>query len=111
MKATLEKMPTGKKKVLPGAFDPDFWRDRFPSEPYTVDTDRFEDYEPAYRLGYNLQSVIGDFDLHEPDIRERWESAKGNSRLSWDVAKEAVRSAWMDNSTMPRDESNPSSSD
>ncbi len=111
MKATLEKMPPGEKTVSPGAFDSDFWRDRFPSEPYTVDTDRFEDYEPAYRLGYELRSNIGDFDLHEPDIQERWDSVKGNSRLSWEVARDAVRSAWMDNTTMPHQEVDPSSSD
>jgi hypothetical protein len=76
-----------------------------------VDSDQFEDYEPAYRLGFSLRGMIGDFDLHEPDIRERWESEKGSSRLGWDRAKDAVRSAWEDNSSLVKMETDPSASD
>lgn len=111
MKATLEKNFSGNPPASPDIFDAGFWRDRFPSEPYTVDSDNFEDYEPAYRLGYSLRGTIGDFDLHEADIRERWDTAKGHSRLDWNRAKDAVRSAWEDNTTTPHMESDPSASD
>ncbi|HWB03456.1 MAG TPA: hypothetical protein VG796_10560 [Verrucomicrobiales bacterium] len=111
MKTLLEKKRPQKTSGTSGTFDPEFWRDRFPSEPYTVDSDNFEDYEPAYRLGYDLRGVIGDFDLHEDDIHARWDSAKGKSRLDWDRVKDAVRSAWEDNTTVPRTETDPSSAD
>jgi hypothetical protein len=111
MKATLEKTRSGKSPSSPDAFDAGFWRNRFPSEPYAVDTDSFEDYEPAYRLGHSLRDTIGDFDLHEADIRERWHASKGGSRLSWERAKDAVRSAWEDNTSMPHVEGDPSASD
>jgi len=111
MKTTLEKKPGSKKASSPDSFDAGFWRDRFPSEPYAVDSDHFEDYEPAYRLGHSLRGVIGDFDLHESDIRERWDTAKGASPLDWERVKDAVRSAWADNSTAAHVESDPSASD
>jgi hypothetical protein len=111
MKATLEKTRPVKTPPSPDTFDADFWRDRFPSEPYAVDSDRFEDYEPAYHLGTSLRGIIGDFDLHEADIRERWDTAKGNSSLNWDRAKDAIRSAWEDNTSPTHIEGDPSASD
>ena len=89
-------------------FDEKLWRDRFPSEPYTVDSDNFDDYLPAYRLGTKLRSKIDDFDLREGDIRKEWDSM--NNKLNWDRAKDAVRSAWeFDEKT--RDVTTPAGSD
>jgi hypothetical protein len=95
MKTTLNIDKTRRGKPMKGSgFDEKFWRDRFPSEPYTVDSDQFDDYVPAYRLGTSLRGDTDDFELKEGDIRKKWESAKGKSKLGWDQAKEAVRSAW-----------------
>lgn len=94
MKSTLDKPMQDRKQTPSGEFDEKLWRDRFPSEPYTVDSDSFDDYSPAYRFGSGLRGQVDDFDLHESELRERWESVKGESRLAWDRAKDAVRSAW-----------------
>jgi hypothetical protein len=95
MKTTLEKSrPKRDSKKRDDDFDEKMWRDRFPTEIYTVDSDDFDDYSPAYRLGTKLRSEINDFDLQEGDIRKRWDSEKGTSRLDWDRARDAVRSAW-----------------
>jgi len=109
MKATLEKPQSKGAKMKRDDFDEKLWKDRFPSEPYTVDSDDFDDYAPAYRLGTKLRSEFDDFDLHEGEIRKRWDSMKGKSRLAWDRAKDAVRSAWEFDE--PRDVTDPSRSD
>lgn len=96
MNTTLEKDRSEGAKMGAGAFDGAMWRDRFPSEPYAVDSDLFEDYEPAYRFGSELKGEVKDFDIHEMDLRERWDSVKGESRLNWDRARDAVRAAWED---------------
>jgi hypothetical protein len=102
MKSTLEKPRSKAKKVKGDDFDEKLWKERFVSEPYTVDSDDFDDYAPAYRLGISLRKEIGDFDLSEGEIRKRWDKAKGTSRLDWTRAKDAIRSAW-DYDSVPRD--------
>ena len=111
MKTTLDLDKTRRgKPVNESGFDEKLWRDRFPSEPYTLESDEFDDYSPAYRLGTSLRGELDDFGMKEGDNRKKWESAKGKSRLGWDQAKEAVRSAWeFDGST--RDVTDPKRSD
>lgn len=75
-----------------------YWRDNYRSEPYVERSYTYDDYGPAYRTGYegyaqNCQSGKC-YDDVEPQLRERWESTKGKSRLDWERAKVASRSAW-----------------
>ena len=91
MKATLEKPRTKSGSMKQDAFDEKLWKERFPSEPYTVDSDDFDDYAPAYRLGTKLRSEFDDFDLHEGEIRKRWETMKDNWGLSGATAAEAAQ--------------------
>ena len=64
---------------------------------YTSDYDYESDYRPAYRYGtYARASHPGREwgDSLEAELGQKWESAKGTSRMSWDNAKYAVRDAW-----------------
>ncbi|MHB0971964.1 MAG: hypothetical protein ACYC7A_18125 [Thermoanaerobaculia bacterium] len=74
------------------------WRDKYNTTDYFEsghDYDR--DYAPAYRYGtYSRQAYAGrnwDSTL-EHDLERNWDKVKGNSRLTWDRAKLAVRDAW-----------------
>ena len=57
----------------------------------------FQDYRPAYRYGTQARSLSAtsawDADT-ESRLEQGWERAKGESRLSWQEAKEAVKDAW-----------------
>ncbi|HWB01539.1 MAG TPA: hypothetical protein VG796_00860 [Verrucomicrobiales bacterium] len=78
----------------PPQYDPDYWSQRFSSEPYLQEGDRFEDFEPAYRFGHSLRGEADDFDLHEEAWEQRWNAVKEGCRLTWERAKKAIRAAW-----------------
>ncbi|HEX2746352.1 MAG TPA: hypothetical protein VHM91_00025 [Verrucomicrobiales bacterium] len=80
--------------LRPGSFNAEYWSQRFSSEPYLEEGDRFEDFEPAYRFGHSLQGEVDDMDSRETEWEERWERFKADCRLSWRQAKNAVRTAW-----------------
>ncbi|MCU0757724.1 MAG: hypothetical protein MUF07_00795 [Steroidobacteraceae bacterium] len=56
----------------------------------------WEDYEPAYRYGYDTFEQYGsqDFDEVEADLAQGWNTTRRASRLGWNDAREAVRDAW-----------------
>jgi hypothetical protein len=76
-------------------FDPDYWSQRFSSEPYLEQGDRFQDFEPAYRFGHSLYGEIDDFDLRIEECERLWEQEKMESKLTWARAKNAARAAWQ----------------
>ncbi|TCS35576.1 uncharacterized protein (TIGR02271 family) [Paucimonas lemoignei] len=74
----------------------DEFRQHF-SSAYTDTSDRFEDYEPAYRYG---STVAADerfrghnWDESEEDVHADWESRYG-AATPWEKAKNAVRYGW-----------------
>lgn len=72
-----------------------YWRSAYQTAPYYTPGYTYDDYGPAYELGYNSRSKYsGDFDAYEQDMSGDWDRVKGNSRLSWDQAKSASRAAW-----------------
>ena len=72
-----------------------YWRNSYDREPYYASGYSYEDYAPAYSLGYNSRSRYNsDFDTAEPQLRGEWDNVRGASRLSWDQAKHASRAAW-----------------
>lgn len=73
-----------------------YWREAYHTRPYYEAGFDYEHYGPAYTYGYtNYERYKGrSFEEVEPDLRTRWESARGKSRLDWDRAKHAVRDAW-----------------
>jgi hypothetical protein len=73
-----------------------WWRDAYLSEPYLDPTLDFEEYLPAYRLGYETHAwQTGTlFEDIETILENRWEETRGTSRLPWSIAKEAIKSSW-----------------
>jgi hypothetical protein len=73
----------------------EYWEAHYKTRPYVRPESPFDDYEPAYRTGYE-----GWFRYHgdryedvEHKLRKDYES-KSNLRLKWENAKDAVRDAW-----------------
>jgi hypothetical protein len=73
-----------------------YWRSAHTSEPYFRPGFTYDDYQPAYRMGYSSRARDdgGNFDQHEPAFRNDWDTMKGGSRLAWEDAKHAVRAGW-----------------
>ena len=72
-----------------------YWRGAYVNAPYYQSERAYEDYEPAYRLGYYGWSRYGGaFDQAEDRLSHEWKAIKGQSRLTWNEAKEATRAAW-----------------
>src|SRR6476620_6941043 len=67
-----------------------FWRERY----YSAGLD-YEDYAPAYCVGYvGYAQYGGEYDDAERSLWANWERIKGDSRLSRDAARLAMRAAW-----------------
>lgn len=86
---------SGRETTSTLASDEDFRR-HFQTA-YGTTSDRFEDYEPAYRYG---STVAADerfrghnWDESEEDVHADWESRHG-SATPWEKAKNAVRYGW-----------------
>ena len=80
--------------VNPTAED-SYWRDNYTKASGYKKDYTYDDYAPAYRLGYNGWSRYGGaFDQSEGRLSSEWESIKGQSRLSWTEARQATRAAW-----------------
>ena len=72
-----------------------YWRRAFEGEPYRLGEYRYEDYAPAYHLGYTTFGRYGTrFEEAESRLAGEWDVARGASRLSWQQAMPAVRAAW-----------------
>lgn len=71
------------------------WRSSFDTN-YAYDG-TWEEYDPAYRFGYDLANNPSyssyDWDRLEMDARTEWEATRPNT---WDRFKAAVREAWRD---------------
>lgn len=62
-----------------------------------ADVNYDRDYQTAYRVGYENRHHYGPdstFEEAEAALKLKWEAIKGESRLSWEQAKFAVRDAW-----------------
>ena len=83
------------EKVNPTVED-NFWRENYTSRPYVRDNVTYDDYRPAYRVGWESRERFRDrrFEEVESDLERNWEASRGESRLSWRDAREAARDAW-----------------
>lgn len=72
------------------------WSTSYTSEPYYNSSYSYDDYRPAYRVGYEGYSLHPgkSFDDVEGHLQENYIANRGNSRLSWIDARPATRSAW-----------------
>ncbi|RYF79790.1 MAG: PA2169 family four-helix-bundle protein [Comamonadaceae bacterium] len=71
------------------------WRERYAKEPYVEAGRPYDDYGPAYAIGWTERDrLAADFDAVEPDLAAQWEARRGRSTLSWDQARPAARESW-----------------
>ena len=104
--ASADKAPTADSRVRPiGSASGEavnttkedaYWQRAFITEPYFNRNYSYDDYGPAYRMGYLTRRTYGDrpWDDLETALKSVWESTKGPSRLTWEEAREAGQSAW-----------------
>ena len=72
-----------------------FWQREFTKQPYYRAELNYDDYSPAYRVGYTgPQRRQGSFAALERELQQDWSRVKGPSRLTWSEAREATRDAW-----------------
>ncbi len=75
-----------------------YWQSNHSSRPYADTSTTYEDYQPAYRTGYEGYSRYGgtgkSFNDIENDLQRDYETNRGKSNLQWEKAKPATRDAW-----------------
>ncbi len=72
-----------------------YWRDAYEREGYYQAGRTYDDYRPAYELGWSSRARTDDnFDLLEPSLANEWNLRRGQSDLAWDDALPATRAAW-----------------
>ena len=87
-------------KAIADAIDPAaehaHWREHHTREAYYRDGYGYEDYGPAYELGWRDAHKHGDkaFDDVEDSLAHEWDIYRGKSRLDWPEASSAARAAW-----------------
>ena len=73
-----------------------YWRDQYTKEPYYQAGRSYEDYAPAYRLGYlGRSNASGSFDDAQDHLSASWTGQRDRSTLSWQEAQAASRAAWQ----------------
>ena len=78
----------------PTADEQQYWEGRYKEEPYYESRHTFEDYGPAYRLGWKHYIPGKSFESSESDLIQIWAHEKESSTLSWDFARHAVKASW-----------------
>jgi uncharacterized protein (TIGR02284 family) len=72
-----------------------YWQAAYQQEPYYLVGYPYEDYRPAYELGWHLRQQWGDdFDNAVLSLASDWEEQRANSKLTWLQAIPAIRAAW-----------------
>lgn len=74
-----------------------YWRENYSKRPYVQSGADFNEYQPAYRYGYSAYSKYPgkSFEDVENDLSSEWDQTRGQSKLSWEHAKQASRDAWQ----------------
>lgn len=73
-----------------------FWRNKYEHESYFQKGMTYDDYQPAYRFGWDFHHRHHGkkWDEVQSDMGREWDKFKMKSRLSWEHAKHAVKAAW-----------------
>lgn len=76
----------------------EYWQNNHTSRPYYDKTHDYNEYQPAYRAGYEGYGRYGTtgrtYEDAEPDLRSGYEKDRGGAGLAWDKAKYAAKDAW-----------------
>lgn len=72
------------------------WQNNYKNASYYQADKNWDDYAPAYGLGYHAKGSYRDksYDSVERDLERNWDKVRGESRLEWNQAKGAVRDGW-----------------
>jgi hypothetical protein len=73
-----------------------YWRENYKREPYYERGYTFDDYYPAYRIGWEarVQYEGRSFDAVERELERSYRRSRGKSQLGWDKNRHAARAAW-----------------
>lgn len=72
-----------------------YWRDAYTREPYYVSGRTYEQYRPAYELGWTSASRHeGSFDAVESRLADDWRARHATSGMAWTDVRPATRAAW-----------------
>lgn len=86
-------------------FDDNDWQETYTSSPYAEKDKTYEDYQPAYRTGYEGYDRYGHsgrtYNEVETDLQRDYQTNQTGS-LPWEQAKHAVKDAWDRASTQLR---------
>jgi hypothetical protein len=89
-----EPAPRIDGRIDPQAHD-GYWQAVYWAESYYRRGCEYEDYAPAYCVGYiGFAQYGGAFDEAEKSLYANWLRIKGDSRLALDEAMQAIRAAW-----------------
>ena len=73
-----------------------YWQSVYWAQPYFRHTLSYEDYAPAFCVGYiGCAQYGGRFEDAEKSLCANWFRIKGDSRLELDEALQAMRAAWQ----------------
>lgn len=86
-----------------------YWQRTFWQERYYVSGFDYEDYAPAYCVGYaGCAQYGGEFADAERSLCANWERIKGDSRLCLEQAMPAIHAAWERMARLRRRQAAPS---
>jgi len=72
-----------------------YWQSVYWAQPYFRGELSYEDYAPAYCVGYiGFAQYGGRFEEAEKSLCANWVRIKGDSRLALEEAMQAIRAAW-----------------
>ena len=72
-----------------------YWRENYSKEAYYDAGRPYDDYAPAYEMGWSGRAAGGtDFQTAEPALAAEWETRRGASSLGWPKARLATEAAW-----------------
>jgi len=85
-------------EALDPTVEANYWRENYRNRPYYQRDKQFDDYEPAYRYGWESAARPEyrgrRFDEVEPELERGWDKTKGNVRQGWYEVREATRDAF-----------------
>ena len=88
----------GAAEAVNPTVEDEYWRENYSSRDYVDPDADYEDYQPAYRYGWESYSQYQDrgktFDDVSNELERDWRTKRGESSLEWGHAKPAVRDAW-----------------
>jgi|CXWL01.1.fsa_nt_gi hypothetical protein len=86
----------GLAEGLNPTLEDEYWRITYVRRPYVPAGRPYEDYQSAYRYGWEASERYPGrtFEELEADLAAGWDKFKGESRLAWLEAKAATRDAW-----------------